>query len=415
MLICNAISCDRHLDHSIRAATILTYHNTLGHFGASSVRHAMGHEYWFPLMASTIENTIRTCPRCPLTRSTAEPALLRPIPPAALPLRRWSMDIVGPFPDSSSGNRFIITAMEHHTRWVVAKATNDISGPAIVNFVYTNIIMEFGNPIEIITDNGKQFIEGAFREYENLLKTRHKATTPYHPQSNGMVERMHRDLNHSLRTLTMENPNRWDEYLAEVVFAMRCKKHATTNYTPFFLMHGVEPRLPIDPKPPRSFMKPLTAQELLENRTLDNKTNTLEQLGYARQEAYEHSVDLARKLAIRSHPSRRKRSIRNSITPLPAALTPGYSFQVGDLVLQRNHLANKLDPRWSGPHLIAKLGYPGSYWLKDINTGTLLPRTISDAHLAFWTVATPAQEESERKHDVNVISRSRSNTVGDGA
>ena len=289
--------------------------------------------------------------------------------------------------------------MEYHTRWTIAQPTPEITGDAVVNFLYRHIITEFGAPVEIITDNGKQFIEGAMQKYENILKTRHKATTPYHPQTNGMVERMHRDMNHSLRTLTLENPSRWDEFLPQVVFAMRSKKHATTGYSPFYLMHGVEPRQPIDPRPPASFMKPLTNSEILEIRTLET-TDILEKLGFARQEAYERSVALASKMAQRKQVGRRRKASRIPGPADPAVTT--HTFQVGDLVLRRNHVANKLDPRWSGPYLVVKLGYPGSYWIQEIGSETMHPQTVSDAHLAFWKVARLAVTR-EGENDVNRV------------
>jgi transposase InsO family protein len=62
--------------------------------------------------------------------------------------------------------------------------------------------------MEIFTDRGKMFIQGGLKEFEDLQGIRHHASTPYHPQTNGMVERMHAMIGHALITLTVGRPER---------------------------------------------------------------------------------------------------------------------------------------------------------------------------------------------------------------
>ncbi|KAH6600194.1 hypothetical protein BASA61_002336 [Batrachochytrium salamandrivorans] len=94
---------------------------------------------------------------------------------------------------------------------------------------------DYGAPFEIISDRGKSFLAEGIDLFERENKIRHLATTPYHPQTNGMVERMHAMLGHGLTTLVHGKRDRWDEYLPQVLLALRTRTHAVTGFSPFFL------------------------------------------------------------------------------------------------------------------------------------------------------------------------------------
>ncbi|KAH9252994.1 hypothetical protein BASA81_008998 [Batrachochytrium salamandrivorans] len=87
-------------------------------------------------------------------------------------------------------------------------------------------MMTYGAPFEIISDRGKSFLAEGIDLFERENKIRHLATTPYHPQTNGMVERMHAMLGHGLTTLVHGKRDRWDEYLPQVLLALRTRTHA---------------------------------------------------------------------------------------------------------------------------------------------------------------------------------------------
>ncbi|KAH6574760.1 hypothetical protein BASA60_005343 [Batrachochytrium salamandrivorans] len=89
--------------------------------------------------------------------------------------------------------------------------------------------MTYGAPFEIISDRGKSFLAEGISEFERENSIRHLATTPYHPQTNGMVERMHAMLGHGLTTLVADKRDRWDEYLPQVLLAIRTRTHAVTG------------------------------------------------------------------------------------------------------------------------------------------------------------------------------------------
>lgn len=363
-------SFSTYLIASRREPVIWSYHNTLGHLAANSIVPKIKSRFWFPSMTSVIRQLVATCPTCQRHRgpaSSLSPAPISPISPTSLPFERWGIDFVGPLPSSRAGNRYLITAIDYTTRWPIAVPVKDMSSPTVVSFLYNQILMQFGAPYELISDRAKNFLEGALPLYENMLRIHHLKTTSYHPQTNGMVERMHGPLKHALATLADDQPERWDEFVPQALFALRVRDHSTTGYSPFFLMYGVQPRLPIDPTPPRTIMAPLSELER-KVESAEGVIRELEELGLARQSANVRS-ELQAELMLE----------RNEEDAAP------HAFEVGDWVKMKKPNRTSLEPRWIGPFMVVKLGHQGTYWLLTAR-GSWHPNPVNQARLALWKV-----------------------------
>nr|GEY93401.1 reverse transcriptase domain-containing protein [Tanacetum cinerariifolium] len=85
------------------------------------------------------------------------------IPP--WPFYKWGIDIAGPFPEGPGKVKFLIVAMDYFTKWIEAKAVATITGGQVKKFVWDNIVCRFGIPVEIISDNGKQFADNPFKDW----------------------------------------------------------------------------------------------------------------------------------------------------------------------------------------------------------------------------------------------------------
>lgn len=353
-----------------RTQTIKQFHDTLGHMGLDSILPLIRRRFWFPKLKDAVKKFIRECQICQRNRadsSSASPTPLRPIPPSGMPFERWGMDFVGPLPESKSGNKYIVTAIDYATRWVVAKAYPDKSAASVMNFFYNHIVMEYGPPYEIITDRDKSFLEGALPHYERLLRVKHLPTTSYHPRTNGMVERMHQMLNHSLRCLAQDYMYRWDEFLPQTVFAIRARQHAVTKFSPFYLMFGVEPRLHFDTTPPRNVMKPLDEIEQMEERQ-EFVARQFDELGMARRSATERSQAQAETMLQRNPEDSSEDSHR---------------FDIGDWVKLKMRKNSKWERQWTGPFVIVKLSYPHTYYLMTFR-GDWLNEPVNEERLAHW-------------------------------
>ena len=146
-----------YLQHKDRSSIIEKYHVALGHLKTQSILNIMQERFWFPDMANIISKFLKTCPQCQMDLSQMKgvrKAPLQPIPPAALPFERWGIDFVQNLQKTKKGNRHIITAIDYATRWVVCKAVKKMDADTLAEFLYNDILLNYGAPYEIISDRG---------------------------------------------------------------------------------------------------------------------------------------------------------------------------------------------------------------------------------------------------------------------
>jgi transposase InsO family protein len=117
----------------------------------------------------------------------------------------------------------------------------------VANLLVEEVIVRFGTPYVIHTDQGIQFESNLLQEVCRLLQIQKTRTTPcYHPQSDEMVERNNRTILTMLSVFVNEHQNDWDEHLPYIPMAYRTAEHETTENTPNYMMLGREATTPLD-------------------------------------------------------------------------------------------------------------------------------------------------------------------------
>jgi len=118
---------------------------------------------------------------------------------ASKPFEKVFMDIVGTLPQSYSGNSYILTMLDDFSKFAWASPMKDHEANTVSQHFVTQFVCLHGQPQTLVTDGGTEFLSKVFKEVCKLLKISQTSTTPYHPQSNGSLERSRRTLGECLR------------------------------------------------------------------------------------------------------------------------------------------------------------------------------------------------------------------------
>uniref|UniRef100_A0A1X7U211 RNA-directed DNA polymerase n=1 Tax=Amphimedon queenslandica TaxID=400682 RepID=A0A1X7U211_AMPQE len=218
-----------------------------GHLGQRKTTARISERFFWPGMIQEIKNYCRTCPECQRTagRRYTPRAQLVNLPIIETPFKRIAMDIVGPLEKSNKGNKYILVVCDYATRYPDAFPLKSIDAESVAEKLI-ELMSRVGVPEEILTDQGSNFTSRLLTEIYKMLTLKGITTTPYHPQTDGLVERFNGTLKNMLRRCTSQNPRDWDTLLPYILFAYREVPQESTGFSPFELLYGRSVRGPLD-------------------------------------------------------------------------------------------------------------------------------------------------------------------------
>ena len=122
------------------------------------------------------------------------------------------MDVVGPLPHSRRGHQYILVVCDYATRYPEAMALRKVDAGYVADQLI-QLFARVGIPREILSDQGTNFMSQLLRELYNLLNICPIRTSPYHPQTDSLVERFNKTLKSLLRKLINKAGRDWDQLL----------------------------------------------------------------------------------------------------------------------------------------------------------------------------------------------------------
>ncbi|BHF64801.1 hypothetical protein SprV_0200780800 [Sparganum proliferum] len=255
--------------------TVFDHFHSLLHRGIHASRKLIADRFIWAKMNSDIAHWTRQCLACQknkVRRHTFSPSSTFAVPNVRF--HHVHLDLVGPLPPSR-GNTHILTAVDRFTRWPIAVPITDTSAENIAMVFLTHWISTFGVPATFTTDRGSQFQSSLYREFTRLLGCAHITTTAYHPASNGLVERLRRQLKSALMSQTESAA--WKEDIqcnaAELVYGAPLRLHGefvqssttTTNIPSTFVQQLKQRMAQLRPTPTRLTSKRVFVHEDLKS------------------------------------------------------------------------------------------------------------------------------------------------------
>ena len=224
--------------------TILQYlHDKVGHPGRERTLSLIRDRFYWSGMTTDTEKWIKNCKRCIHRKTTTQKAPLTNIR-TSFPLELVCMDFLTL--EKSGSYQYILVITDHFTRLAQAIPTRNMSARTTAQAFFDNFVTYYGIPYKIHSDQGGSFEGKIIKELCDITGISKSRTTPYHPMGNGMTEKYNRTLLDMLGTLQPEQKSKWKDHVRPLIHAYNCIRHESTGHSPYFLMFGREPHLPID-------------------------------------------------------------------------------------------------------------------------------------------------------------------------
>lgn len=324
----------------IKEILIMCHESALaGHAGIAKTYARVRSSYYWVGMYNSVKDWVTSCAGCLGRKSPTHPkkAFLHPIP-VSKPWDRVHVDILDLHKRTRLGNRYVITYIDAMSKYVVSKAIYDQTAETCAKVFIEEIVCKWGAPRALLSDQGRQFKSALNKEICQLVDTYKIETTSYHPACNGQVERSHKILTDMMAMLVSRDKQDWDTYLPYCIFAYNTAVHSSTGETPFYLLHGFDPRLPSEP-----------SLQLDNSITMDSKN-------------YKNQVSSRIKIAWELASKCIEKAQKKQKLYFDAKANP-YSYKVDDIVFAKIPLKSKdsswkLANPWKGPYRVITVKDP---------------------------------------------------------
>lgn len=316
-------------------------HREMGHLGVERTVNLIQDRFYWARMYSDIEHFVTQECEC-LKAKRPHKATRAPMTTIVTtrPFELVAIDFLH-LETCKQGFEYILIVIDHYTGFAQAYATKNKSAKTVVDKLFNDFALRFGFPERIHHDMGREFENHLMDQLQKSCDVRGSHTTCYHPMGNGKCERLNRTVLSMLRTLTKEQKADWKSSLPKMMHAYNCTRSGVTGFSPYYLLYGRSPRLPVD-----------LLFNLQPSETKETYTEYVQNWQNRMQQAYEIASKTAAREALRGKRGYDKR-------------VHGADLQPGGRVLVRN---------------LSERGGPGklrSYWESKVHV--VVKRRSSDS------------------------------------
>ena len=255
---------------SLREPIFKIIHNQ-AHLGIKATKSLISRSFIWPGLTTDITKWVKTCQPCSKNKIISHnKAIIQNFPVPKARFMHVHVDIIGPFPQID-GFKYILTSIDRYSRFPAAHPMKDMTADSCVTAFLASWVQYFGSPTTVTTDRGKMFLSNRWKQMLKDLGAAQSLTTAYHPQSNGLVERLHRTLKSSLRA---QNVSSWLEALPIVMLSLRAMTKDEFKMSPAQMTFGENVRLPgelqmatqpLDDAPPDAFLLSSRLKSIMRN------------------------------------------------------------------------------------------------------------------------------------------------------
>ena len=229
---------------------LLTVYHDLplaGHLGRNKTYKSIKERFWWKNMCADVRDKVRGClycqrrkPRRPLRAGLARSVRSK------YPFQRIHVDVISKFAqDTDTGVDRMLTGVCAHSGYALAEPVTNESTKTFEDFLVSEVVCRHGVPEVIVTDRAKGFMAKVIKSIGTRLGYKHIPTLGYMPQANAKVERFHAYLATAMTVYTRDKPT-WRDRIPMILFAYNTSVHATSGVSPYYVVYGRQPRLPIE-------------------------------------------------------------------------------------------------------------------------------------------------------------------------